>query len=154
MRYSPYDMMDYGLQHRGGSVSPVSMLRYDEATWNLYWASMPQLDAFLDLAYEDFEGFKALGQAFPFAAKVQADSVLLALHGLKPVLRNEEPKIAWTALQAYGPDLRTILGPAAVGWLTTVGTRLTMAQSLVDVKEAAALCRAVVAVDFKAGRRL
>ena len=154
MRYSLYDMKDYGLQHRGGSVCPIHMSTYDEATWNLHWAAIPQLDGFLDLKFEDFEGFKALGKAFPFVKVVQTNNVLAALPWMRILLAESNPNVTAEALRAHAGDLRTVLGPAMPGWLTTVEARLNLAQSLVDVKDAAAVCQSVVAVDFRAGRRL
>lgn len=148
MRYSPYCLSDYGLQHAGGSVVPISMLTYDEAAWNLYWAALPELDLYLDLQYEDFTGFRALTATFPFARKGSLSAMLDASPGLYTALRVGPPAEAAAYLRTMSagliqPDL-----------LTPTLARLEMAQQLIEMKEAQALCKSVVAVDFRAGRRL
>lgn len=154
MRYSPYAMEDYALQHREGSLSLFRMTAYDEAAWNLYWAAIPKLDALLDMPFEDFDRFRVFSTEFPFIIKIKCDEVLARVPELRHELGSAEPKDALGTLHTHMSAVYETLGPLSLTWLEIVAGRLALAQSLVDVKEAAAICKAVVAVDFKAGRRL
>jgi hypothetical protein len=152
MRYSPYDMSDYGLQHAGGFVSPLNMPAYSEGAWNLYWASIPELDRFLDVPYEDFDKFREECKNFPFARKVKVDQLLYAVPLLLNTLETEDPITMMYILRGFRNEVDEIV--RIPGWLEGVEARLTLAQTLVDTKEAAAVCSSVVAVDFKARRRM
>lgn len=153
MRYSPYAMQDYGLQHRGGAVCPLPMKQYDEAMWNLIWASTPELDKYLDIAYEDFSTFKKLNLGFPFENKIRADR-LLTLPGMRDVFAVHTPQAAFRYTQERATGIRLLHGATADTWMSTVAARLGMAQTLVDLKEAEALCQSIMVVDFRARRRL
>ena len=154
MRYSPYAMEDYGLQHGAGVVSPFGTTPGSEAEWNLYWASLPELDKYLTIGYEDFGAFKAAGADFPFLRRVKLREMFKADQGLAKHLEFGTPAETAKYLQANERLHHRHLGDGYAGWRETVGSRLAMAQSLVDVKEAVALCQSVIAVDFKARRRM
>lgn len=153
MRYSPYEMEDYGLRHGAGTVAPAEIAPTDEALWNLCWASIPEYDAYLDLRYEDFEGFRALARAFPYSRKQRASALIASCPRLGLVLATGTPREAAQALPQHATAISTIFGVSAAEWVTTVAGRLELAQTLVDVRDAAEVCRNVVRVDFRRGKR-
>lgn len=155
MRFSPYAMTDYGLQHGSGVVLPFQLNTSDssaeaEARWNVYWASIPEIDAFLDIRWEDFDGFRALTKSFPYSRTTQADNLLRVCPGLGGDIT---PAEASAMLSQHPQIIRTVVRDDPQKWLETTIGRLQLAQSLVDVSDAAALCKSIVQVDFRAGRR-
>ena len=154
MRYSPYEMSDYGLQHQGGSVTPITAEVYNEAEWNLHWASIPELDGYLNLPYEDFDAFRSMTQEFPFLRKGQVEALLNACPPLRTALETGTPAQASELLQANHGTVKTIFGETTRSWLATVMARLEMAQSMFNMGDAADLCKSIVVVDFKAQKRL
>lgn len=153
MRFSPYDMADYGLHHSAGILLPFEIAPEKEAEWNLFWATVPELDAFLDLQFDDFDGYHALIETFPFSRRQQAKSIT-RLTVAEELIDGCTPAEAALVLRGLAPEIHEILGAGYGEWLNTIEARLAMAQSLVDMREAAALCQSVVAVDFRARKRL
>lgn len=154
MRFSPYPMEDYGLQHGGGVVSPFGEAPGREPEWNLYWASIPELEKYLEIGYEDFDSFKLLSRTFPHLRQVKLQGLLKADQGMANHLEFDTPAQTAKYIQVNERLHHRYLGDGYAGWRETVESRLAMAQSLVDVKEASALCQSVVAVDFRARRRM
>jgi hypothetical protein len=146
-------MKDYALQHQGGVVMPIVNKPYDEGLWNLYWASIPELDKFLDLPRDDFDGFRALAQGFPYIMAGRARRLMSLAPDIAGAFANEEPRIAALTLKACVAGVATVYGSEYSSWLDVVQSRLHMAQSLIDVRDAVEVCRNVVAVDFRARRR-
>lgn len=154
MRFSPYAMEDYGLQHGGGVVSPFGKAPGSEPEWNLYWASIPELDKYLEIGYEDFDSFKLLGETFPHLRRVKLQELFKADQGLAKHLELGTPAQVGKYLQANERLHQMYLGDGYATWKETVESRLVMAQVLIDVKDASALCQSVIVVDFKTRRRL
>lgn len=153
MRFSLYDMADYGLQHSEGTLHPFKVRSSDEAAWNLLWSSIPEVDAFLDLKPDDFPTYQALLQDYPFRRQYLVMRAGAATGALS-MMDGATPAAAARILSGVSPEFRRILAGDFDEWAQAVHVRLGMAQSLIDTKEAAALCQAVVAVDFRAGKRL
>lgn len=103
--------------------------------------------------YEDFDAFKDLNLVFPFERKGQADRVITQFPEVGLAFMVGTPHEAFAALSGRVSEICSIIVGAGV-WMATVTSRLDMAQALVDVTEAAALCRSIIAVDFKARRRM
>lgn len=143
MRYSPYEAQDYGLQHDKGTLLPFTSVS-TEAEWNLIWLVVPQLDAYLDIQHSDFTTYRESLATFPFLTVVKARALLVDFPSLE-VLGTATPAEAVEVLQPFQAEHE---------WLQGVEARAAMAQSLIDVKDATALCDSVIAVDFRARRRL
>lgn len=153
MRFSPYAMADYGLQHRGGSSVPLPLNPYSEGQWNLLWTAVPEYDDFLNLKYEDFDAYWEMLKSFPFQQAAQA-RLLLTAPALASAFASGTPEQVLTALQQYRSQALAVFYPWGDRQFDKMVARLKMAQSLVDMSEAAALCSNVLRVDFRAGRRL
>lgn len=155
MRFSPYAMEDYGLRHGAGFVLPVGMPTHDDAAWNMSWASVPEYDKFLDLGYEDFGGFRGLISSFPFAMRGQAMMLMQGYPELAAAFAHGTPEEASAATRSLPPAaLSYYFGALSKAWITTTTGRLQMAQTMVDVSEAAEICKNVIAVDFRNRGRL
>lgn len=158
MRYSPYEMKDYGLQHGGGVVYPFpndfkSATAESEAMWNLTWLAIPEVDSYLDVPYEDFAAFNTLLQAFPYHLTVWVRDVLKRYPAIIQALSTMEPTAFMRALStALRQPLAHHRDPGVL--LQTMWHRADTAQALIDVRDAAAVCQSVVAVDFRARRRM
>lgn len=70
MRYSPYEMSDYGLQYQGGSVVALPLTPVQRGGR----ASIPELDDYRSLQYEVFDGYRAITSGFPQSLTVDTPS--------------------------------------------------------------------------------
>lgn len=163
MRYSPYPASEYALKSEGQCFNPMfpevnkgAPTDYDEAKWNLYWALIPELDQLLELQHGDFDGYARICKSIKFERKITANGMLAADRHLEAMLLHREPAELYGYLQAHKDTmLKVALSPDDVdGWLEIMRVRLFSAQALIDVRDAAEVCRSVVAVDFRARKRL
>lgn len=164
MRFSPYAMTDYGLQHPTGTVLPFNLDPCGHtqaaalAAWNLYWAVTPEIDRFLDLPFGDYGGFRELCATHPFRNSGLVATALMNSPDLVGVLSTDTPEGFSVYFANHTGDLYAALGSGY--WqdmalrLPNLSERLEMAQALVEARDAAALCQSVVAVDFRARKRL
>lgn len=155
MRFSPYPMSEYVLQTMTTRLSPLQFKANDicEAEWNLLWASLPELDDFLNLRRDDFRAFNQLIQVFPYKRGLRVRDLYCQFPAIYRVLSAGTPREVAQTLDSLAALHPTLLGTETTDWLQTVKSRLAMAQSLLDVKEASAICQNILAVDFKARRR-
>lgn len=152
MQFSPYDQSDYALQTRTGPVCLGSPL--GEGMWNLVWAAHPELDNLLTVRYEDFDTFREMSKVFPFLRLVLTARLYGDSEPLRDAFNFGTPNDAMKAIASNYSLVVARFKHDAMSWTNTVEARLDMAQSLVDLREAAEVCRAVVAVDFRTRRRL
>ncbi len=149
MRYSPYPAENYALSHRNGYLNPLGESAEDEAIWNLAWLSIPHIDSYLNLAYEDFEAYRSLNVDFRFAVKIHIVEDLRSRPELRQMLTTLSPA---EFLKVLTPKFYTSLHSYKHGgddWLTTVRCRAEAAQARLDIEQLAAKAENVMIVDFK-----
>lgn len=165
MRFSPYAMTDYGLQHPAGTVLPFNFDLYGPtpasavpAAWNLYWALTPEIDRFLDLPFGDYGGFRVLCDAHPFRNAGLVGTALKRSPDLAEILSTDTPSGFARYFVTRTDSIYEALGSGyqqdIMLRLPILSERLEMAQALVEAREAAELCQSIVAVDFRARKRL
>lgn len=149
MRYSPYPTEKYALSHGAGYLNPLGESAEDEAIWNLAWLSIPHIDSYLNLAYEDFEAYKSLNGDFPFMVTTLIVEDFRGRPELRQILTTLSPA---EFLKVLTPKFYTSLHSykrSGDDWLTTVRCRAEVAQARIDIEQLAAKAENIMVVDFK-----